>query len=397
MVGGFGLVALMAWVLWATGRRGLALHLAVLFGFAQILFTTNVTYAALLQAVGEVKGLARLSVVTKLIWGGGIAGGLAAGLPVTVIPAALIVSEGVKTAVLVRLARRHVGLELTWRLRATFGVIVASLPWYVAGLARTVYDKVDVTMITFMANETEAGWYGAAGSLTGITLLMLPLIVAVVLPSSSKAAAESEVALKGFIHGTLRLTTAVAVPIALMLALGAHFAVQVLFGADFLPAVRALQLLGVTFVLTYVATISSVYLYQLGKAWAVAWTSLSALAFNPVANLLLIPWGVTHLGPGGAGTGAALATFLTEVLAVVLMHLAAGKRSVVPAILPPLLRSAAAAGAVVGLHFLLAPLGHFRLLIDAVAYVGFAFAFGAVRRADLHDLLRLLRPQGGTR
>ena len=187
LAGGLVLVGAIAMVLAMLGRRGLALELAIVFGVAQILVTTNLSWASLLQAVGEVRGLARLNVAAKIVWGAGIGGGLLVGLPVVVVPISLFCAEMLKTAGLFVLSRRHLGLELHVDLRATFAVVVASLPWFVSGLARTVYDKVDVSMLAILASDTEAGWYGAASTITNVCLLMLPLMVAVVLQVGNSA------------------------------------------------------------------------------------------------------------------------------------------------------------------------------------------------------------------
>lgn len=397
LAGGLVLVGAIAMVLTMLGRRGLAFELAIVFGAAQILVMTNLSWASLLQAVGEVRGLARLNVAAKIVWGAGIGGGLLVGLPVIVVPVSLFCAEALKTVGLAVLSRRHLGLKLNVDLRATFAVVVASLPWFVSGLARTVYDKVDVSMLAIMASDTEAGWYGAASTITNVCLLMLPLMVAVVLPSSSKAAAISEGELERFLDGTMRVTMTIAIPLALVFGLGADHWVVLLFGRPFAPAAMALKVLSAAFVFTYVATLASVHLYQLDRAWSVAWTSLAALAFNPAANAVLIPFGARHAGLGGAGQGAATASLCTEILAVLLMHFASGSHSIVRRGAPMLLRFLLAAVSVVLLDRLLVPIGGWRFLLDGTLYLALAFSLGLLRLADIERFFALVRQKGVTR
>lgn len=385
------LLGAMAWVLTATGRDADTQRLVYLFAGAYFLVSISNSLAALLQAVGEVKGYARVNVAAKLLWGTIIGGGLLLGLPIVVVPVALLSAEALKAVVLFGLARKHLGLRLSFQLGGTLPVLLASLPFFVNSLARTLYDKIDVSMIALMTGNREAGLYGAATSLTGVTLVMIPLVIAVVLPTSSRARALSDEDLQRFMDGSLRVTLTGAVPVALLFFLGADFLVRTVFGPDYVPAAGALQILAVTFIFTYVATVTSVHLFQLGKVWLVTGISFVALLFNPLLNWFTIPAASARLGIGGAGTGAAWASLASEALVVLLMHVASGERSALRTLVPMLLRSAAAVAGVVVLHLLLAPIGPWRLAVDAVAYLGLAFAFGAVSMRDVRSFLALLR------
>src|SRR6185503_11222380 len=127
--------------------------------------------------------------------------------------------------------------------RLTLGVVVASLPFYVSGLATTIYDKIGVSFLAFMGSDREVGWYGAAAGLAGLTLLLAPLISWVLTPLFARAAAASEAELCLMVRRSLDFILTVAIPVSLMMIVGADVWIKLLFGAKFAPAASALRVL----------------------------------------------------------------------------------------------------------------------------------------------------------
>jgi O-antigen/teichoic acid export membrane protein len=79
IVAGVVLMAAAVWGLGYAGKSRDVLELTLVLGAAQVLVIINLTYAALLQAVGRVGGLSLLLVASKLIWAVGICGAFALG------------------------------------------------------------------------------------------------------------------------------------------------------------------------------------------------------------------------------------------------------------------------------------------------------------------------------
>lgn len=370
------------------GKPVLVRHLVMLLATAQIFIVANGTLAALLHAVGVVGGLSLLNVGSKVLWGAGIFLALAFGGGVEEVAIALLLSEMLKTAGLLVLTRRHLSLRLAIDARATSAVIAASLPFYLASLSATIYSRIDITFVSFLAGDVETGWYGAASSVAGMAMLLAPLIWWVLLPMSAHAEARSEDDLNILMRRAMEFVLAAAIPMSLLLGLGADVVIRFLFGDAFVPATGSLRVLAPMFVLTYANMVSSSILVRLGRGWTVTLTLLAGMALSPVLNWLLIPRAAGLLGPGGAGVGAGMALVLTEAVITISLTARVGSRVFDRAGVNRLGRTALVCALVVAADRLLAPLGSARLAADAVLYVLLAVALQAIDHKTLFTLTR---------
>ncbi len=365
------------------GKPHDVLRLVVVLGVAQVIFNLNAIYAAMLQAVGQVDGLSVWNVASKVVWGIGIAVALAFGQGVIGVAVAMLASEALKAAALAILSRRHVGLRFRIDTAASLAVIRASLPFFTASVAQTIYCKVDVSIMSFLTNDTEVGWYGAAGTLAGMSLLLSPLIGWVLLPLTSRAAARSEDELMLVTRRSMEMILSLAIPASLGLYVAADPIVALAFGRAFAPAAMSLRLLAPTFVLTYAAMVSASVLVRLERGWAVSWVSMSGMLLSPLLNLWLVPHGLRALGPGGAGVGAGAALVLTELYAAGMMAWLIGRRGVDRRLAVVLAKTAGVCAAVLVADHFLAPTGVWRLAADAIVYAAGVVATGAVNPREL--------------
>lgn len=390
------LVAAVA-ALHAAGKSDEVLRLVVILGVAQVLATVNTTYAAMLHAAGRVDGLSVWNVVSKLAWGAGIGIAFGCGWGVTGAAIAMLAAELLKTAALAVLAGRHLGLHFRVDVAASLAVLRASLPFFMGSVAQMIYGKVDVSIMSFLTSDTEVGWYGAAGTLAGMSMLLSPLIGWVLLPLTSRAAARSEDELMLVTRRSMETILSIAIPTSLFFYVAAEPVVALAFGAAYAPAVLALRLLAPTFVLTYSAIVSASILIRLERGWAVSWAMTSGLVLSPVLNLWLVPWGLRTFGPGGAGAGAAIALVVTETYTAGVMAWLIGRRGIDRRLGRVLARTLAVCALVLLVDRLLAPLGAWRLGIDAMLYVAGVIGSGAVDLRELTGVVRTMtRVRRGT-
>jgi O-antigen/teichoic acid export membrane protein len=382
-------IAVMVALMHAAGRPLHIQRLVLFFSAYQFFNVLNETGAALLHAVGAVDGVAVLNVGTKLVWGAGILGALWMGAGVEGVAVALATSEGLKTAALLVLARRHLDLKLAIDLPRTLAVVSASLPFYLNYLAHTVYGRLDVSLMSFLTVDAEVGWYGAAQNLAGVALLITPLMGWVLLPMFSRAAARSEQQLDLVVRRTLEAVLSAAVPFSLLLGLGADVLIPAVFGRAFAPAVGSLRILAPMFILTYAAMVASTALIRLERGWAVTAISLSGLGANALLNFFLIPACWDAFGRGGAGIGAAWTLVTTEAVVTALMLILLGGRAFDRRSVTNLAKTALACLVVIVAHHFLASLGPARIAADAVIYVGLVVASRAVHIGEVVDVVRL--------
>lgn len=380
------LIALAA--LRAAGKSDTVLVLVAILCGAQILANQNNTLSAVLHATGRIDGLAMLNIAVKLAWGGGIAASWVLGFGVRGIACAMLASELLRLACLVYLTRRTIGLQFNFDRQATMAVLVASAPYYMLGLAQTIYARIDVSILSFLSNDTEVGWYGAAATIAGMSMLLSPLISWVILPLTQRAAARSHEELMMVSRRALELVLVSAFPVTVVFFVSAPIVVPLAFGPEFEVASHALRILAPTFVLTYAAMVGGALLVRMGRGWVATGISVAGMLIAPVLNLLLVPQFQQRFGPGGAGMGAAACLSLTELFAAGAMMYALGREIVDRRTVTVLLKTVMVCLGVIVLDRLLLPLGAWRLLVDGAVYVGAGMLIGAI---DVQGLMTIAR------
>ncbi|MBS2031483.1 MAG: flippase [Deltaproteobacteria bacterium] len=383
-----GLGALL-WLRGVSGERS-ALLLTFCAGYA--FMAMNHSLAALLHAARRVGGLAVMNVATKAIWGVGILFAVLSRLPLAGIAGAMALSEIVRCAVLALLVRKHLGTMWRVDLAAVRRVFATSLPFYLNGVAITVYGNVDTIVLSWLSSDAEVGYYGAAQNIAGLSMFISPLIGWVLMPLLSRAGARSPDEMYGLFRRALELVVTLIAPVVALVALGAELWVTRLSGGDYGPAAVALRILAPMFVLTYLATISATTLNLLDRSWTVTLVSMGSLVASTVLDVLLVPRAWRAFGVGGAGTAAALSLTLTEAAVTASFLFVLGRRAFDRRNLAAVGKSVLICAVVAGLDHLLRPMAWARLMLDGIAFVALALLTGTVRvnevRALVGDQLR---------
>jgi O-antigen/teichoic acid export membrane protein len=385
-----GIFAAMAVVMALAHRPAAVQKVVFIYGLSHLFMCYNASLAALLHASREVAGLAVVNIVSKVLWGTGMVLALVLGLGLSGLAIALLASEVLRTGALAALARRHVGLEIRFDLSAVKPVMAASLPFFVSQTANTVYSKVDLTLITLLSNDAEVGWYGTAGNLASLALLVAPLLSWVLLPLLSRAASRSRAELFSIVQRAREAILLVVLPVSLLMGIGADIWIPTLFGEAFAPATLTLRILSPLFVFTYVATLSATCLIRLDRAWTVAVVALCAVATSSTLDLVLIPWGMRSFGPGGAGVGAAIALLVTEAGVMTALTVAVGREAFSRSSALTIGKALLCCGATIAVDLALRPLGAVRVALDMAFYLVLLFGVGAVKVQQISGLARFL-------
>jgi O-antigen/teichoic acid export membrane protein len=385
------LFAAMAGVMALTHRPAEVQRIVFVFGFAHFVMGASGNVAALLHASRTVDELAVVNVVSKVLWGAAVGVALLVRPDLVELAVAFLLIEAARLLALLSLARRHVGLRLTWNPRAVKAVLLASLPFCVVQVANAIYGRLDVSLLGMLSNDTEVGLFSAASNLAGLSFLLSPLISWVLLPLLSRAAARSQAEMFTILRGAIRSVMMLVIPITLMVVLGADVWIRYLFGADFAPAALCLRILAPAVVLTYLAMIVGMCLPLLDRAWEVTALSFIGLVVDPVLNAVLVPRASRWLGPGGASAGAATASCLAELVVAAALLVTIGARAFDRASLSSIGKAILCCLVVSGADALLRPLGPARLAIDATLYMALVFLLGAAQLEDVRRAIELMR------
>jgi O-antigen/teichoic acid export membrane protein len=366
---------------------------AFIYGSAYFVTAFNNSAGAFLHATSKVDRLALTNVLSKFVWGLGLAGAIvfSRALPMFALP--LLVSELLKLAVLYPGVRRAVQLEHRVDLGATKAVLLAALPFFISSGAVNIGNRLNVAVLEFVTpDQREVGWFGAAQNLASLTMLLSPLLNWVCMPILARARARSQDEVYEILRRIIEGLLVVVIPMTLVVSLGADLWVRLAFRAPFDPAASALRFLAMGFILVYLAMMLSMLLVMLGRGWSISMISLGAVAARAILLSLLVNPCARRFGPGGGALGAALSENLTGLGVVAANFMAIGTRAIDGRVLATGGKSLAVAIVVMILdRGVLAHLGWSRLAIDMTVYVALVFAVGGVKVRDVTRVVRVLR------
>ena len=391
---GAALVLLLAmwFALSASGRPPIVQQAVLVFGVAQLAVINNNSLAALLQASTNVGRLAIANVLSKVLWGIGLAAVIFVhgSLPLLVLP--LLVSELVKTAVLLPVPRSAAQVHFQVDVAATRQVLLASVPYFINTGAVIIGARLTAAALEFVTDDPrEVGWYGASANLAGLAMLLTPLISWVMMPLLARARERSEREAFAILRRAIEVLMILIVPVTLFIWLAADDVVRLAFGGCFTESAASLRVLAFDFMPMYLAIIASSILILNGRHWAVTTTSILAI---PVRALIIVPltglcgaW----LGAGGVAVGAGLTEVIGISLTAIVSLYLCGRDAVDRRSVLAITKSVAIALVVVALDRWLTPIGPIRLLVDMGSYALLALALRVVTIHDLRTMIGIIR------
>jgi O-antigen/teichoic acid export membrane protein len=308
---GFGGVAVGVLFGLAAGYDSVMLAGVALTGVGVVLAAVQATVGIPLAAGlrwGSMTALELLRQVAQVI---GFLALVAAGaslLPFFVVPIPVGLIVLVATVVLVRRAAPPV--MPAFDRERWGGLLKLVAPYAAATAVGSVYVYVAAVLMELVATPDEVGWF-AASFRVFIVLGGIPaLLVGAFLPILARAAKSDR---ERHAYGTERLiTTSIigGVWLALMTALLAKLAIDVVAGSDFAESVPVLRIQAIALLASFLLAAATQVLITDERYRALLVVSTGALLISAVLTLAL--------APGTGAQGAAIASVLGESLAAVL-------------------------------------------------------------------------------
>lgn len=302
---------------------------------------------------------------------------LGAGWGLEGVAVSLVLASGSTLVLLLYLIRARL-FRPTWKMDWQFcrGQLGVALPFLLIGVFYIVENRVDVVLLSELADQYQVGLYGAASTIVEALILVPYAFQRVILPIMSRLLTGAPQVLQRVYDQSFKYLLLVGLPMAVGVTLLAADIMVLVFGADFQPGALALQLLIWSLLFVFVNVPNSRLLVAADQQMAIAVLLLTTLLLNVALNLLLIPrWGAA--GPGLVRIVADLLVFVVETW-LVRRRLRIGLSRAV--VLRPVLASAAMAGALLTSHAW--PLFG-RISLGAVIYLAVLLVLGTFAREDL--------------
>ena len=387
------LFGVMAVTLLVTDRPSYLQTLVLVCAVTQYLMSLSQFFSAMLRASTNVGVLATVNVASKLLWAVGIAVGIYMGASLIVLAIPALVAELVRAIVLWRNARKVIGIKWRFDVVETKKVMIASLPYFGNAVAITLVNRIDVSMLEFIAPGAEVGWYGAANSFASLAMLLSPLLGWILMPLLARAKRRSTDEFFSVLRRALEGFMVLTIPMTLVITLGAKFWITVAFGEAFAPAALSLQILAPMFVATYACSVLSIGIILIDRPWLVTAVSVAGIVLQPILTLSIVGT-MKGLGPGGAGAAAAIGVVGMEVTMMIALLWAMGRVAVDRRNITAVVKSILVALAILPLDHMLRQFGPIRLAIDLFAYAILALLIRVERISDLRKVLAVVRSRG---
>jgi O-antigen/teichoic acid export membrane protein len=220
-------------------------------------------------------------------------------------------------------------------------IMRAGVPIGLIGLLMTVLLRLDVTMLSFLADTATVGIYAVAFRLVDATQFIGAALATAMLPWLARA--QENVA-RGFALG-LKAVIALLLPLGLTFVLFAGPLIDLIYGDQFQKSVVPLQILGMTTLFYGINAFASLALIARYRPGAYGKLLAPVIALNFGLNLVLIP----AYGADGAAFDALLSGALLAALALWQARSVIGATDLAAAFAGPALAGGAMAAVVLGL------------------------------------------------
>lgn len=184
---------------------------------------------------------------------------------------------------------------------------------FMLNLIISIYINLNVVMLGFMKNNESVGFFTSATKLTQVILTVVTSLGTVLLPRMSNMISNNQMSeFKELAQKSLDFIVLVTLPITMGLILLSDYLIIIFCGNDYLPAISTLRILAPIIIFIGVSNVFGIQiLYPQGHERIVIFATAAGALINFIINLWLIP--------KYSQDGAAIATFIAELLVTVVM------------------------------------------------------------------------------
>ena len=296
----------------ATTRNAIAIGLPIIL-FATVASATTVLFQARMEmdrvALAEIAGqLVAVSLIVVFVIGG-----------VSIYPviAAAVAGTLVNMAVLLSLAARIDSVRPLFVPRRWAALLRQALPLGLALMIATVYFRADAVLLSILKGPHAVGIYGVAYRLLEAVVAFPGFFYVSIFPLLSRAAAQRDLeGLRDVTQRAFDVLVLAAVPVVFGTVALAPQIVHALAGNSYDAAVTPLRVVIVGAGLMFVNGLFTFVLIAVDRQVTLLWASLTALIFNVVLNLVLIP-PYSYNAAAAVATGSEVLTFAVLLTLVI--------------------------------------------------------------------------------
>jgi O-antigen/teichoic acid export membrane protein len=182
-------------------------------------------------------------------------------------------------------------VSLRWRAEPAVWkpLLTASLPLGLALAINELYFRADAVIISLSQSYDQVGLYTLAVRILEFALALGGIFLSTVFPLLSEAVAHDEPRARRLVQVSTDALVIAAVPLVVGGVVLSPQLVEVAAGSDFADAADPLRILLVAGALSWINGVFGFALIAKRRQAAALWLNVTALTFNVVLNLLLVP------------------------------------------------------------------------------------------------------------
>jgi O-antigen/teichoic acid export membrane protein len=239
------------------------------------------------------------------------------GVSIYPVIAAAVAGTLVNMAVLLSLAARIDSVRPLFVPRRWAALLRQALPLGLALMIATVYFRADAVLLSILKGPHAVGIYGVAYRLLEAVVAFPGFFYVSIFPLLSRAAAQRDLeGLRDVTQRAFDVLVLAAVPVVFGTVALAPQIVHALAGNSYDAAVTPLRVVIVGAGLMFVNGLFTFVLIAVDRQVTLLWASLTALIFNVVLNLVLIP-PYSYNAAAAVATGSEVLTFAVLLTLVI--------------------------------------------------------------------------------
>lgn len=187
--------------------------------------------------------------------------------------------------------------------------IKPTLSVFTFSIITSLYLQLNPLLLGILKNQTEVGYFVTSTKLMDITLRIFYCFSAVLMPHISNLIAEKkEKEFKILAQKAYDFSLATTIPLTIILIFTSPYAIKILAGDAFKPAILSAQILSLNIIFVGLSQVMGYQiLYPMGKLKIVLKSTAIGAATNIIVNLLCVPH-MAHYGTALAFISAEFAT-----------------------------------------------------------------------------------------
>ncbi len=209
--------------------------------------------------------------------------------------------------------KKNNGPSLSFSLDRAKSILKSSYHYILSSTMVAIYTQTDKVMLKEMLDEAQVGYYSIAAGVCGMWTFVLIAIIDSIYPTILKLNSDNQSAFERKNKQLYAIVFYLSCFVSVGFLILGDFAIKILYGADYAPAVDVLKIITWYTAFSYLGVARNAWIVSKGKQKYLKYMYLGAAILNVPLNALLIPmWGAS---------GAAFASLITQIFTSIILPL----------------------------------------------------------------------------